>query len=169
MTWKKIKADEMQAGDYIDVNGKLSKIIKVFPTRFTADIDGEECISGRDGSERLGVKFVRKVEGHPHGLIPTEHGVVILIDELVYERCGQRWLGAGIDGSFSHEIVQGRADLHGYTVLWPRPELEITEEMIERAGEALRIWNGDSDDNLTRWAHEEMAEVVLEAALGGEQ
>ena len=47
-----------------------------------------------------------------------------------------------------------------------RDRLEITEEMLEFAGDALRRHFMDEDySNLTRWAYEEAAEVAIETAL----
>lgn len=49
-----------------------------------------------------------------------------------------------------------------------RTPVTVTDEMVELGAEALRKHHCDDDSNFTRWAYEEEATVVLEAALGGD-
>ena len=56
-------------------------------------------------------------------------------------------------------------------MLWPRPEVEITEEMVERAARTIYVqrWEHDwerADPGVAKCCRVE-ARAALEAALGG--
>lgn len=180
MTWKEIEADEVKAGDYIDVNGTHTPIVEANQFRVSYEAAGMVSSIDVQVAVILGVRFAREIEDHPHGLIPNERGTVIRVGKCVYENHKGVWRQIGVSGFFSHQTIQERADLHGYTVLWPRPDREVTEEMVERA--AREVWKvffhrygKDANDE---WAqrspsirdyHKSQALRILEAALGGEQ
>lgn len=177
MTWKEIQPDEVDAGDYIDINGRLTEIDDVFTFKLYYKRDGELGKIGRH-IEELGAKYKRKVEEHPHELIPTESGAVIRIGKCVYESYKGGWRQIGVEVFFSHETVQWCADRQGFEVL--RPDMEITEEMVERAGRELWkiIFFRHGEDANQEWERDKpslgayykaQARRVIEAALGGER
>lgn len=178
MKWEEIQADEVKAGDYIDVNGQLTEIVEVKPQGIAVEHDGRWLVVG-PLVQGLGVKFKRKVEEHPHGIIPATIGSVVRVRSAVYERHPLAWYRVGLVNGYSDEEIQTLADAHDFDVLWPRPAVEITDEMSERAGRAL--WESYRDPlspDKERWVQQPesvkndaimRATLALEAALGGEQ
>lgn len=159
--------DDVQPGDYICINDKLTKIVAVYPKGIVVDIDGKKLFV-QNAWSRAGVRYKREVDEHPHGLIPDGYGSVIRVDGDIYVKRYSCWLKPLADTYNHHEEMQQIVDRSGFEVLWPKPSVEITEEMVETGAEALRKHHGDDDSNFTRWAYEEEAKTVLEAALGGE-
>lgn len=178
MTWEEIQADEVQAGDYIDVNGVHSQIVEANQFRVSYEAAGVVSCIDLQVAVCLGVKFAREVEEHPHGVIPDEAGAVIrTLTGAVYRNDGDRgWHSAGSNRAMSAEEVQGLADFYSFEVLRPRPEVEITDEMSERAGRAL--WESYRDplsSDKAQWAEQPesvkndaimRATLALASALG---
>lgn len=170
MELKDVHPDDVQPGDYICVNDKLTKIIEIHPKGVMVDSEcGKHLV--RKCWSRIGVKYKRVVDEHPHGIIPTDIGAVIRMDGDIYMKKVSTWLTASKDDIHTHRDVQILADRHGFEVLWPKPEVKITDEMIERGAAALGY-------ELTQHAFfaipapmqkdlREKTKKVLEAALEG--
>ena len=174
MTWKEIEADEVKAGDYIDINGIYTPIVEANQFRVSYEAAGAVSTIDVQVANVLGMRFAREITDNPHGLIPTESGAVIRIGKCVYESYKGGWRQIGVEVFFSHETVQWCADRRGFDVLWPKQPAEITEEMVERAANALTTPNGWGYDYSEMPAEYQKilkadAKAVLEAALGGEQ
>lgn len=176
MTWKEILPGDAKPGDYIDINGVHTRIVEMGLFQISFEAVGTIKSIDREVAEKIGVRFAREIEDHPHGLIPTEDGVVIRIPGLSvivaeYDYNTDLWFLTSdmSPNAIGTDDLQEHADERGFEVLWPRPPIEVTAEMVELGAEALRKHHCDDDSNFTRWAYEEDATVVLEAALGGEQ
>lgn len=129
MTWKEIQPDEVDAGDYIDINGNLTELVEVDGLTGYADLDDEKHQIPVPLAALFGAKFKRKVEDPQHELIPTESGTVIRIGKCVYESYRSGWRQIGVEVFFSHETVQWCADRRGFEVLWPKQvETELVGE-----------------------------------------
>lgn len=122
--------DDVQPGDYMCINDKLTKIVAVYPKGIVVDIDGKKLFV-QNAWSRAGVRYKREVDEHPHGLIPDEYGSVIRVDGDIYVKRYSCWLKPLADTYNHHEEMQQLADQRGFDVLWPKPSVEITEEMVE--------------------------------------
>ena len=170
MELKDVLPDDVQPGDYICINDKLTKIVAVYPKGIVVDIDGKKLFV-QNAWSRAGVRYKREVDEHPHGLIPDGYGSVIRVDGDIYVKRYPCWLKPLADTYNHHEEMQQIVDRRGFEVLWPKPAVKITDEMVERGAAALGY-------ELTQHAFfaipapmqkdlREKTKKVLEAALEG--
>ena len=163
---------EVQPGDYMCINDELIKIIKVYPDRVIIDFDGGERFV-EDDWYKIGVRYKRKVGEHLHGIIPDEFGAVIRVNGRIYVKSYSGWLQPQADTFNTRDEMQQLADLYGFEVLWPKPAIKITDEMIDRAARALSYeMTVEKWDDLTTWEINRFlkgAMVALEAALGEQE
>ena len=171
--------DDVQPGDYMCINDELTKIVAVYPKGIVVDIGGKKLFV-QNAWSRAGVRYKREVDERPHGLIPDEYGAVIHINGHLYAaKTGDDWQDVFFAGNLSHDEVQGLADRFGFEVLWPEPEVKITDEMVERAGrEVWKVivhrYGKEADDEWTQKSpgtrdyHKAQARRILEVALEGE-
>ena len=177
MTWKEILPGDAKPGDYIDINGVHTRIVEMGLFQISFEAAGTIKSIDREVAEKIGVRFAREIEDHPHGLIPTEDGVVIRIPGLSvivaeYDYNTDLWFRTSdmSPNAIGTGDLQEHADERGFEVLWPKPEVEITDEMIDRAARALSYeMTVEKWDDLTTWEINRFlkgAMVALEAALG---
>ena len=186
MTWKEIQPGEAKPGDYININGVHTPIVEA--NQFRVSYKAEDAVSSIDVQVAviLGVKFEREVEEHPHGLVPDVDWTHLVFGDGRHAVRAMRgavrgWDWILQDGRYelrvSHKTIQERADQHGFDVL--RPDMEITEEKMERAARELwKVIFRRGEDSNQEWERNKpaigayfkaQARRILEAALGGEQ
>lgn len=123
--------DDVQPGDYMCINDELTKIVAVDPDVFMIDIDGDKYLVQKD-LRRIGIKYKREVDEHPHGLIPDEDQTVIRMDGGIFVKCGDEWGFPAADDFFSVVEMQRFVDKHGFEVLWPKPPIKNTTGIVEQ-------------------------------------
>ena len=168
MEFVEVRPDEVRPGDYLCINDKLTRLVDVSEQWVKYGVGGRFGIIGKKDN-LLGLKYKREVDDHPHGLIPDGYGSVIRVDGDIYVKRYSCWLRPLVDTYNHHEEMQQIVDRHGFEVLWPKPEVKITDEMVERGAHKLTKCAFFPDPERILEDSRRLAEKVLEAALGGDE
>lgn len=180
MTWKEIQPAEAEEGDRVRLGEKTFPVGAAGAVDILIRYEHGRLWANRFLLTVLGAVFEREVPDRSNGEVPNDDWTHIILGDGRHAVRTMRGAFRGLnwivqEGRYevrvNQKTIQEYADEHGFTVLWPRPEVGITDEMVERAAKAMCDnsndvpWNEETDGT-TKAFYLGDARAVLEAMFG---